>query len=327
MRILLLTNHLINFGGSELQILELYRFFKQHQCKVNIFASGYGHPIINFFDVSDILQDPSEIILEKYNIIWNQHFVLPRLFKNKNQKCNAIIFSVHLSPYEPLEFCSVPCMLALDNIHFIANSYETRDKLLSLGVNKPIHISFNAAPNDYLTDDIPKELRKIAIVSNHYKGELREAAEILAKDYQVDIYGRNGGKIEIVTPELIKKYDCIISIGKTVQYSILANRPIYVYDHFGGSGYLNKENYDKAIYYNFSGRGFERKDAKTIVKEIKNGFNDNIHFIKSRDKSRFILDHLLAKLLTLPKKELTRKDRDILHQFYPIAEILFKSYL
>ena len=51
-------------------------------------------------------------------------------------------------------------------------------------------------------------------------------------------------KPAITSAELLDHYDCVISIGKTVQYCLVQGIPVFLYDRFGGPGYLNESNYD-----------------------------------------------------------------------------------
>ena len=50
--------------------------------------------------------------------------------------------------------------------------------------------------------------------------------------------------------------------------------PMYVYDIHGGEGYLSLENLEKNRSKNFSGRGFSKKSAEEISKEIVEKFEE-----------------------------------------------------
>lgn len=132
---------------------------------------------------------------------------------------------------------------------------------------------------------------------------------------KVDIFGINH-TAQAITPKLIQQYDAIISIGKSVQYALLANRALYCYDHFGGCGYLNSENYATAKAHNFSGRGgFGRKTAQEIADEIIQGFTDNLQFVQNlQDKDDFILENLMQKITSLPPITITPTISLLQHQ-------------
>lgn len=244
MKILLLTNHLADYSGSEMQILELYRYFKNRGNTVHVYANYVHTPFCLEFEEQDIFRDIQTIDISQYQFIWSQHAIFSRLFSQNTPEFQAIVISVHLSPYEMLELSSLHYMQKL-NAHFIANSQETQEKLQEFGIDpQKIIISHNAAPQKFITPPPQNAvLRKIAIVSNHPPAEILAAAELLQqRQIQVDIFGL-GHQFQVVTPDLICDYDVIVSIGKTVQYALLANRALYCYDHFGGCGYLNENNY------------------------------------------------------------------------------------
>ena len=110
----------------------------------------------------------------------------------------------------------------------------------------------------------------------------------------------------------------------------MSNTPIYCYDHFGGPGYLNTENFSKAKYFNFSGRGFSRKDANTIASEVIDGFDDCMEFVANMsidDKRPFRLSVFMSSLLSkVSLTELSQKDIQSIRMSYPIEEKISEYY-
>ncbi|OOR90211.1 hypothetical protein B0181_04875 [Moraxella caviae] len=213
---------------------------------------------------------------------------------------------------------------------YVANSEETKDKLLEFTINEhDILVSNNAAPNYFMQTNTSKTLNKILVVSNHVPPEIFQAAVLLQqKNIQVHFLGMDFGNSHRVTPQVISKYDAIITIGKTVQYAILSQKPVYVYDHFGGCGYLSADNFEKARYYNFSGRGFYQKPAETIAKEIMQGFDQALDFMLSfDDTNRFALDKFVNRILNTANKA-TIDVRSSYHfkASYPICEKISEYY-
>lgn len=117
--------------------------------------------------------------------------------------------------------------------------------------------------------------RRLVVVSNHIPEEVIAALSTLSLDFDVIMVGNQrelGANPCRVTPELIADAGAIITIGKTVQYSVAAGIPVYLYDHFGGVGWLTRENFEGARHHNFSGRHSTRKSSDEIVAEITTGF-------------------------------------------------------
>lgn len=295
---------------------------------VDVYANYVYTPFYLEFEEKDIFKNIEEINVNEYQFIWVQHAIFSRLFTEQTPHFHTHLISAHLSPYEMLELSSLYYMQKL-NAHFVANSPETQNKMLKFGIPKQnISVSFNAAPKNFIAPPSQStKLHKIAIVSNHPPSELLEAAQLLQqRQFDVMIFGIRH-HIQAMTPELITQFDCIVSIGKTVQYALLSNRAVYCYDHFGGCGYLNAENYQTAKEHNFSGRGgFGHKTAAEIAEEIEFGFTENIQFIQSLpDKTDYILENFIEeKLLTLPKIELV--ETQFLHTFAPVEKKVAEYY-
>lgn len=330
MNILLLTNHLKDYAGSEIQILELYKFFKKNGCNVTVFANLIDSPINQHFDKNDICHDIYNIDIHNYQLIWSQHGIFPLLFANKNitQPITALIISVHLSPFENMELIQIPYMNYI-HAYFIANSEETSDTLKDLGIPpEKIYISYNCAPMEFKRScPPPQKLRHLAIISNHPPPEIIAATNLLRQKYEVDCIGYNYNFC-LVTPELLSKYDCIITIGKTVQYALLGNKPVYCYDCHGGPGYLNEENFSTARYYNFSGRGFSKKTTNQIVEEIDNQFHTNKNFFATmNNKDSYLLETFLHKILTLNPISISEDHQLLLKQFSPVSRKISDLYL
>ena len=78
--------------------------------------------------------------------------------------------------------------------------------------------------------------------------------EVIARQRQFNI-SYFGGKNNVrITPDLLLKFDLILTIGKTVQYGLVLGIPVYNYDHFGGDGYITLQNIDFESNYGFTGK-------------------------------------------------------------------------
>lgn len=254
-KVLLLTHNLAHFAGAEINILQLARAFRERGWNVEIGAFVYGNPIKEIFgkegfNVSNVLhEDPSR---KEYDLIWAQHApVLNQVIFNKKIKSKKIIYS-SLSPIEPLE--SAP--IYINNLSLcLANSQETAKSLIQQGVKRSIlQIFVNSVDEEFFKayqQNRGKHLGKIAIVSNHVPSELGEAGALLRDEgYEVACFGY-GKEFKFITPEILSNFDAVVTIGKTVQFSLAMGIPVYCYDHFGGPGWISKENFDTAGYYNF----------------------------------------------------------------------------
>ena len=167
------------------------------------------------------------------------------------------------------------------------------------------NLFINSVPEDYNLNLEKKDnaLRKIVIVSNHLPDELIEAKNILEKKgLEVKVIGKEYD-YQLVTPNLLKQYDLVITIGKTAQYALYLGIPVYNYDHFGGVGYINLKNLDIEEYYNFSGRSSFRKImSEEIVNEIIDGYEKSlleVDDIKKIARERYSLSKNLDSVIKI----------------------------
>jgi hypothetical protein len=318
-KVLLTQSQMKNYSGSEIMTLELAEYFVTQGYKVTILTHFYENPIkedIEKLGVEVVLTGTEQaglINIEDYDYLWVHHYTLtPGILEaltNRATKKPVVIFQ-HMSYQEPLEiplFASIEESMA-DLILF--NSAETRDELINLyskPAGKKVMVFDNPAPDIYVRSiDGGKRnkdaIESLAIVSNHPPQEVMEAAEVLkSQGVRVDIYGRGEKAIvKRITPTILQGYDAVVTIGKTVQYSILSDVPAYCYDRFGGPGFLNSTNYDTAHYYNFSGRGFEKKTAQQIAKELtRKSFHKilhDYHELHEMAHRRFVLSEVMSEV-------------------------------
>jgi hypothetical protein len=303
MNILLTQNSFDKFAGSEVVILELYEYFRSLNHDLTIFTNYVSRKMKNYLEQNGInFKLPSNFECDdNYDIVWIQHNVIPSiLLKNldKNIVIKKLIFH-HMSPFEPFE---QPILNQLENrvaTLILANSEETKMNLIANGLDEDkIKVFGNPGPSKFLMR--PKdnyELKNLLLVTNHNCTEIWKAVNKLPKNINVMTIGNNE-TTDIwnrrLIPEDLNWADAVISIGKTVQYSILANRPVYNYDIHGGAGWLSdSETFLKSKNLNFSGRGFNFKTSDEIFKELITLYPKAQKFaseIKDDEKENYLLE-------------------------------------
>jgi hypothetical protein len=328
--ILITQNQLYNYSGSEIVTLELIEHFIDEGWGVTVLTHFYGGVIKEYLEqlqVEVILttsKESAELSNKDFDIIWVHHYTLvPSLLEDLDHSNTKFIFH-HMSSVHSLEAMQQPEAESQLADIVLFNSHETADYMFK---NTPYAkdtnslVFNNPAPDSFMQNNKNSDtLQKIAIISNHPPEELKEAADILiTKGIEVDFIGRTeNGKVKRVTPQLISAYDVIITIGKTVQYSILSGIPIFCYDWFGGPGYLNTNNIETASKLNFSGRGFNRMSssqiAKKIVVEYEKSVSD-IHSIKRDIGKEYTLSEKLYEVRKRIENQKSKKiDQNQLNQ-------------
>ena len=299
----LITNYeMINFMGSEINAATIAKRFKELGYKVYMLAMYFGEPLYSqvkdsFDEIIDITKNEFDFSSVEFDLVWVHHSFLLNwlIFENKIKAKKIIVSS--LSPVVPFESMP-PYSNELSLV--LANSEETKEQLIKEGI-KEVYVLENYSFKSYFEQENEvKELKNIAIVSNHVPDEVMKAKEMLENaGYNVQIYGV-AGKKELINDEVLKKYDVVISIGKTVQYAMSLQIPIYVYDIHGGEGYLTLENLEKNRINNFSGRGFNNKTAEEIYNEITQGFENALKIapeIKKYAYENFCFENNIDKII------------------------------
>ncbi|OTQ23520.1 hypothetical protein B6D22_05180 [Gilliamella apicola] len=318
LKVLICTNHMASIGGSEIVALEVAECFKKNNYLVDIVANYIDSPVIEIAKNSDInLFNTDELPNPfNYDIVWSQHQVLPILINHYIDSFNNKTFFVfaHLSPYEHLETFGLYTERLLANKIFF-NSEETYNQLSNFGV--PTHISevfYNAAPSEFICEKYSKneQLKNILLVSNHPPQEVLDALDILKNEHGLNIINIGvKGHIGRLTPKMIEDADAVITIGKTVQYAIVSDTPVYCYDHFGGIGWLLIDNYKNSEQFNYSGRCCLRRiSASEIVDEIITYFpkaKHDVSKIKSETLTKYDLDNYIINIINIAKESISEK--------------------
>lgn len=241
MQTVIITNNCLKFhSGSEMITLDLCDYFVFRNWNVYLCAFGIGHPLARYLNpkVKQIDLSKTKIPIKQADLVIGHHKnVIDRVMERV--QCSRIIQN-SLSIYGGIEDYSKKAN------RLFANSQETK-AIKQNRVSLPIEVFPNSCNQTYFKQvkQLSKKINRIAIITNHqwHKG---------LKKSNVDKIG--GWHAKFVDAKLLLQYDVVITIGRTVQQCLCLGIPIYCYDHFGGPGYITKENIDFNEYYNFSGR-------------------------------------------------------------------------
>jgi hypothetical protein len=325
-KILLTTHRLEMYAGAQLVCIDLAMYFIE---------SGFN-VYVGAFQLNSVFEKILEELEVKYVDLNNTYFDAPnefdfifachnttidKLLKYFSVFSNKIVF-LSLSPFESLE---VPPEYYDKLSLLLVNSFETKDNLVSYGIDQNLieifpnpcsRVFFDYKPRNLLNKINPQ---KIAVISNHVPNEIKEIYSLFEMDgIVVDYYGVEYLQV-LITPDILIKYDVVITIGRTVQQSLVLGIPVFCYDHFGGPGFIFMENIFNAGYYNFSGRCTKHKmSSLEIYNSIKSDYSN---VVSQREKlinyarENFHLPTTIDKLLIRLEK---------CKNFVPASSELFK---
>lgn len=266
-KIAILCQSLRNYAGAERVVYELTQAFirENHQVHIGCIDIGdFYHQQLAGVRINDLVDGMDN----EYDLVICFHtYTLPYFFP-RGVNCRKLCY-FSLSPYEPIE---APLCSGQIFDSYLCNSDETKEELIRCGIAADdIYVFHNSCTFQKDVFELKQTLNRVAIVSNHPPQELLELPS-LDHNLHFDYYG-SAAKVEMLNDSILSKYDVIITIGYTVVFAVSAKVPVYIYDHFGGDGYLDADNYASNSYYNFSGRpACSKKNASTILKELKDDF-------------------------------------------------------
>lgn len=287
-RVLITQAHLVHYQGSEIVTLELAEYLASQGADVIVAVQAYGYPLREEFErreiaVYEILDPELERVLEQRapDIAWIQHSIIPDALLRAPRGVRFYFhhMSAHLAP----EFTLIP---ELERRLATAVLFESPSSLVSHrntgaydGMDDDrLQVFGNPAPERFGDADRDPEAapRRLLVVSNHLQPELLDALRQLDGEFEVELVGSErelGATPKRIEADDIARAGAVISIGKTVQYALAVGTPVFVYDHFGGPGWLTPENFEGVAFENFSGRGSAgRMSADEIAAQLRDGF-------------------------------------------------------
>ena len=300
--------------GSTIVTLDLATALQDAGAEVLVYAAFIGDPAMSLFAERSIrvVDDAgmTGVSFTDFDHVWVNSQVLPEAMVDQlraplPEPMPTFIFlhmsAIHFAPDEHPYIHQMEERLSSLSL-FI--SPETRRKLMPyFETDVATGIYPNPTPADFSRSvhrpgPVPQH---VLIVSNHADPELMRAKDLMrARGLHVRHIGSTGEGQTLVTPEVLDGADVVVSIGKTVQYCLVAGRPVYVHDRFGGYGYLDDDQLEHAARRNFSGRGGRELPAEQIVQEICDGFAAAVDF-HARRRDEFVgtysIDHVLPRVL------------------------------
>ena len=293
MRVLLCNNALRNHTGSEIHCRELAEHLIANGHSVTAASFLIGEPIAGELERAgaEIVPLDSGRLVSEWDLIWTHHVTcFAEIHARRRLRARSHVHGL-LSSVLPIERVPFPADIALDTRHFtlLANAPLTANVAKPLLPNRMhINILWNLAPPIWQVAEGRRRetLGKIAVVSAHPPAELLELEQLAGRHgLQLQFFGNNADNSVRITPEVLTPFDAVITIGKTVQYCLAAGIPVFVYDHFGGPGWLDRLNIEAAEHDNYSGKCTPGpRPAETLWNELTGGFAEAVVFHLARRK-------------------------------------------
>lgn len=300
--------------GSTVVTLDLAEYLLGAGAEVVVYVAHAGEPAVGLFAERGVTvvtdREAGDLAFADFDVVWVNSQVLPvsmldQLAAPLPRERPVFVFlhmsSLAIAPDEHPYLLGLEEGLASLSLY---NSEETRRGLAPFFEHPPPAALYpNPTPTAFasVAPSPASRPHHVLVVSNHAAPELMRAKELFAeRGIQVRHVGRSGEGQEMVTPELLARADVVITIGKTVQYCLVAGIPVFVLDKHGGYGYLDDDTVERAAEHNFSGREGRDLSAEQIVEEVVTGYDVARRF-HERGRSAFIerysIDRVVPRVL------------------------------
>ena len=325
-RVLLTTMAFNCWAGSQIVARDIAHLFRRAGvAEVTLFSNAIGGDIADMTAAWGVrLVDMRQSDWWRHlpatpDLVWGQHWPMLGAALRLAGVAPRLLVASTLSHYEPVEALlvaatSADCLVANSVENASAQARILTDTTLSQLRVFPNSLDaswFSAPPSP------PTVLQKVLIVSNHPPPEVVDMAEYLSRTgVEVDIIGM-GHAIREVDADIVDAADAVVSIGHSVQKAMARCRPVFVYDRFGGPGWLTPEGVAESEEYNHSGRSSGgRRSADLLVAELRAGFGaaaKHAAELAGIAAARYRLEDNLASLLrSLPR---TDGQSDLTHRW------------
>ena len=313
MRVVFTVAALNGFHGSVIHVFEWAQFLVHEGHEVTVITGTYKEEIVKLFNRSHI--DVRHINDNLQNNRWDCGFAYHFPFITKLLHNGVVFRKLIIGCLSSFELLETPPFFWKDCNLVVTMSAEAKDHICSRYSipHSKVCVIENGIPSSFFNsykEDVSEKIRYVGVVSNHIPEEIYSLRKSLEGVADVKFIGVNGDFCEFVTPELLKKFDVIITIGKTVQYCLGLGIPVYEYDHFGGNGYITTYNFYTERRFNFSGRPNKRKlTADIIIKELFVRYGEALCYreeLSNLARNNFCFERKLRRVLQDVFKNKTR---------------------
>ena len=309
-----------DLNGSTIVTLEICEYLKKEGANVSVFSYYIDNPAKTLFEEVGVhlidYKEDKKLKTAQFDYVWIHSQTVPPsiiedLKEQKQPKAKFIFLHMAAVFYIPDER---PYIYQLeqkisDKTLFISEEVEEVNRPF---FTKELDCAYfrNPAPKEFVFQRRPSQAcKKVLMVSSHPPKEIIEARDLARRrGIEIELIGEGQQQYHRITPADIKRYDAVITIGKTVQYCFVSGTPVYVYDMHGGPGWLNRKNFSKAKEKNFSGRGFSPKTADQIVNELVSGYDEAQKFyadMTEEFRKEYELESVIDDVLASTKKRKT----------------------
>lgn len=323
MNILLATNHLVEYSGSEITIFTIAQGLEKFGHTIDIFSvfqkpeitARYDTGKFNFLNVNTLQK-------KKYDIAYVQHNSAAYLVRAFQQSTSIVLAHLGILPFlEQPPLCNVGayCHLAI--------SEEIKNHLIDQGIKKNKIVIFKNIIDEEIffpEEFLPVIPKKALIYSNRMGQRQRNLIAQACNELNISCENLGRGFGEVLQEDLrrtLNRYHIVFTLGRGAIETMMCGRIPVVFDYLGGDGLVTPKNFFDFLKFNFSGRMHKKIYTKEELKEEILNYNSDFG-LKLRELS--MQEFGSKKLISFLEQILQNASKKIIPEF-DIKEVIFMS--
>jgi hypothetical protein len=273
--LLIATHGLANLAGAPLHTLDLCRGFKRAGHDVSVFTLHKGA-------VSATLEDEGFPVysLQDYRRMGGETFDLIYLYHATCEALLGLMFAGRVpivrgyigrgsTLANPVNggFASAATYIS-EGVRELMVGLDPRNAQIPALIARNVYDDQGVVRGAGLAEP-PASAPNLAVVSNHLIAELAERLGAASERglCRFAHFGYPDSSVPI-TPELLMKFDAVITVGRTVLPTAALGKPVYLCDIHGVEGWLGPDTYAESQLHSFSGRLHTIEDWGLVEQQL-----------------------------------------------------------
>ena len=270
--VLLATNHLFGFTGSEITLLTIAKGLRERGHHVSLYAKYIDPRFMGFFNgIAQVHTDVTALSQHQPDAAYVQHQTVALEVRHQFPKLPMVIASLGVLP-----FLEQPPILDLNVHRYLAISEEVMNNLIRKGISRSAIALFRNIVDSrkFVPKGKLRERPQSALIYSYKMGR-DMIATVMAACSALGIHCRHIGEKpgaihQDDLTDLLNEADIVFTLGRGAIETMMCGKIPIIFDYQGGDGMVTPENIRNLMTCNFSGRLYGRYYSKQeLIDEIK----------------------------------------------------------
>ena len=270
--ILLATNHLFGFTGSEITLFTIAKCLRERGHSVSVYAKYIDPRFTELFDgIAQVHTDMNALSRQRLEAAYVQHHTTALELRYQFPRLPMVMASLGVLP-----FLEQPPIVDLNIYRFLAISEEVRSNLIRKGVDDATITLFRNIVDSrkFVPIGTIRQHPQSALIYSYKMGPEKIATVLRAceaLDIQCLHIGEKPGTIhQDDLASRLNEADIVFTLGRGAIETMMCGRIPIIFDYQGGDGMVTPENIHELMTCNFSGRLYGRNyRVEEMIDEIK----------------------------------------------------------